>query len=290
LGEDKQMFTSLNPRMLGLSLSFEETLQAASDFGFEGVELGPGTLLEMPPETLRQRIRDAGLRPGGWSLPFDVEADEAAYEAGLRDLAATATRAGAVGATRCIRWIRPYSDDRDWDENWRFHVDRLGPVAAVLAEHGCRLGLEFVGPATSRRGHAYPFVHTIDQALSLCGQVGHGAGLLLDSWHWYTSGGTTDDIARMTNDDVVLVHLNDAPSGRSVDEQIDNQRLLPGLSGVIDISSFLGALRALNYDGPVVVEPFDRSLEKLDAQERLRATADALERVMTRAGGPDPSG
>lgn len=278
------MFTSLNPRMLGLSMSFDDTVQAASDFGFQGVELDHGSLVDLPTQVLRQRIEDAGLRAGGWSLPFDYAADESTYEAGLRDLAGIASRAGAVGTTRCIRWIRPYSDDRDWDENWRFHVSRLRPVARVLAEQGCRLGLEFVGPATSRRGHAHPFVHTTEQALRLSRQVGHGTGLLVDSWHWYTSGGTADDLAELTNDDVVLVHVNDAPTGLGLDEQIDNQRLLPGASGVIDIGSFVGALRALNYDGPVVVEPFDRSLEELDPTTRLRAAADALESVMRRPG------
>ena len=277
------MFTSLNPRMIRLSLSFEETVQAARDFGFEGVELDPASLVDVPAERMKQRIADAGLRPGGWSLPFDYAADESSYETGLRGLGEVAARAAAVGATRCTRWIRPWSDDRDWDENWRFHVRRLQPVAATLAEHGCRLGLEFVGPATSRRGRPYPFVHTMEQALSLCREVGPGAGLLLDSWHWYTSSGTASEIAGLRGEDVVSVHVNDAPAGLPVDQQIDTERLLPGASGVIDITSFLEALRGLSYDGPVVVEPFDRSLESLEERERLRVTARALERVMTHA-------
>jgi sugar phosphate isomerase/epimerase len=274
------MFTSLNPRMLGLSLSFEETVQAAVDFGFEGVELDQATLVDTPPERLKQRIDGAGLRPGGWGVPFDVTADESSYRAGLGELGGVAARAGSVGATRCIRWIRPYSDDLGWDENWRFHVGRLQPVATTLAEHGCRLGLEFVGPATSRQGHRHPFVHTVDEALALCREVGQGTGLLLDSWHWYASGGTPRDLARLANDDVVLVHVNDAPAGRAVDAQIDNERLLPGSTGVIDIGAFFAALRAMEYDGPVVVEPFDRALESIDPRERLRLTADALQKVM----------
>lgn len=223
------------------------------------------------------------MRAGGFSFPLDVAGDEQTYQEGLRALPAIAARAAAVGATRCTRAVRPWSDDRDWNENWRFTVQRLRPVAAILAEHGCRLGLEYVGPATSRRGHRYQFVHTMEAALSLGREIGSGTGLLLDSWHWYTAQETPEDIARLTNDDVVSVHVNDAPAGLRVDEQIDLERLLPGASGVIDIGAFLGALRALNYDGPVIVEPFDKSLEKLDAPERLRLTADALEKVMERS-------
>ncbi len=277
------MFTSLNPRMIRLSLSFEQTVQAASDYGFEGVELDQASLGDMPPERLKEQLRNAGLRAGGFSLPVDFSGDEATYREGLRGLPEIAARATAAGATRCTRALRPWSDDRDWKENRQLTVQRLQPVAAILAEHGCRLGLEYVAPATSRRDHRYQFVHTMEQAVCLGREIGSGTGLLVDSWHWYTAKETPDDIARLTNDDIVSVHVNDAPAGLDVDEQIDLERLLPGASGVIDIAGFLGALRALNYDGPVIVEPFDRSLEKLDAPGRLRATADALEKVMRRS-------
>ena len=276
------MFSSLNPRMIRLSLSFEETVQAASDYGFEGVELDQASLVGVPPEDLKQRIQGAGLRVGGFSVPVDFAHGESVYEEGLRALPGLAARAAAVGATRCTLGVRPWSDDLPWKENWRFTVQRLQPVAAILAEHGCRLGLEYIGPETSRRGHRYEFIHTMEEALSLGREIGSGTGLLLDSWHWYTAKETPADIARLTNDDVVSVHINDAPAGLRVDEQMDLERLLPRASGVIDIGGFLGALQALTYDGPVIVEPFDKSLQKLDAQECLRATADALHTVMGR--------
>lgn len=276
------MFTSLNPRMIRLTLSLDETVQAARDYGFEGVELDPRSLLDTDPEHLKRLLDGAGLRAGGFSAPLDIGGEESAYREGLRALPDLAARAAAVGATRCTRAVRPWSDERGWNENWRFTVERLRPVAAILAEHGCRLGLEYVGPATSRHGHRFPFVHTMEQALSLGREIGSGTGLLLDSWHWYTAGETLDDLARLSNDEVVSVHVNDAPPGLAVDEQMDLERRLPGATGVIDIAGFLGALRALAYDGPVIVEPFDEGLEKLALPERLRATADALQEVMGR--------
>lgn len=281
------MFTSLNPRMIGLSLSFEETLQAARDHGFDGVELDQTTLIEVDPATVRQRIEDAGLRVGGFPASVNAAADDATYQERLRALPDIAARAAAAGAARATGGIRPWSDDRDWDENWRFTVQRMRPVAAILAEHGCRLGLEYIGPATSRLGHRYPFVHTMEAALALAREIGSGTGLLLDSWHWYTSKETPDDIARLANDDIVSVHVNDAPPGIPVDEQKDLERLMPGASGVIDIRGFLDALVALHYDGPLIVEPFDRTLEALDGPERLRATADSLAKIMAGAGA-DP--
>lgn len=274
------MYTSLNPRMLQLSLSMDETLGAAREYGFEGVEIDIPGVIDTPPDTLRERIQSAGLRAGGWSLPFDFAADEAGYRDGLQRLATYAKLAAPLDARRCVRWIRPYSDELSWSENWTLHRERLRGVAALLAEYGCRLGLEFVGPLTSRQGHRYPFIHTAEQMLDLCREIGPNAGLLLDSWHWYTSGGTAAELAALNNDDVVLVHVNDAPAGLARDEQIDRERLLPGASGVIDIRAFMRELRRMNYDGPVVVEPFDDSLASLAPSARLEATAGALRAVL----------
>lgn len=274
------MYTSLNPRMLQLSLSVDETIDAAREYGFQGVEIDVPGAIDTPPDLLRERIQGAGLRAGGWSLPFDFAADETTFREGLQRLATYAPLAAGLGARRCVRWVRPCSDELSWSENWTLHRERLRPVAALLAESGCRLGLEFVGPLTSRRGHRYPFIHTADQMLGLCREIGPNTGLLLDSWHWYTSGGTAADLARLNNDDVVLVHVNDAPAGLARDEQIDRERLLPGASGVIDILAFVDELRRMSYDGPVVVEPFDDSLASLAPSARLKATAGALRAVM----------
>lgn len=85
-------------------------------------------------------------------------------------------------------------------------------------------------------------------------------------------------------DDVVYVHVNDGTGGRGPDEQIDNERQLPGATGIIDSTGFLHALRDMNYEGPVVVEPFDRRLNDEPAAERLRRTGESLTGIMRAAG------
>lgn len=278
------MYSSLNPRMLQLSLSMDETIDAARVYGFDGVEIDIRSFDETPPERLRARIQDAGLRAGGWTLPLDFAADAPTFREGLRRLPTHAKPAAALGAKRCVRWVQPFSDELSWNENWSLHADRLRTVSTVLEEHGCRLGLEFVGPLTSRQGHRYEFIHTAEQMLALCEEAGPNVGLLLDSWHWYTSGGDVADLVGLNNDNVVLVHVNDAPAGRARDEQIDRERLLPATTGVIDIRAFMDELRRMDYDGPIVVEPFDSSLASHEPSARLRATADALRAVMSGRG------
>ncbi|UCE48261.1 MAG: sugar phosphate isomerase/epimerase, partial [Phycisphaerales bacterium] len=104
-------------------------------------------------------------------------------------------------------------------------------------------------------------------------------GLLLDSWHWYTSHGTVEELLQLSGKDVVHVHVNDAPAGIEVDRQIDNRRQLPVTSGVIDTKGFINALVKIDYDGPVECEPFDQELRRMDDDAALKKTIDSLERI-----------
>ena len=83
---------------------------------------------------------------------------------------------------------------------------------------------------------------------------------------------------------MVDAHINDAFEGRGPDEQIDNQRRLPGQSGVIDLVGFLQGLKEIGYTGPVTPEPFSPKLREMSAEEAIRTTAEALLSVWQRAG------
>ena len=121
-------------------------------------------------------------------------------------------------------------------------------AAAILAEHGIRFGLEYVGPKTLWDSKQYSFAHTMEQMGELCRAIGDNMGFLLDSWHWYTSHETVADLRTLSADQVVDVHVNDAPVDVAIDEQVDNVRDLPGATGEIDIAAFLGALQEMGYD------------------------------------------
>lgn len=283
------MFTSLDTSAIGFSAPFEEALQLAQASSFEGLDLPIKQLLTRVQQTSVQEIKDrfqqAKLLPGGWGLPVDFRKDEESYQAGLAELPAYARLAQALGASRCSTWILPFSDERDFASNMDFHAHRLRPIAQILADHGQRFGLEFVGPKTMRDGHRYEFISTIAGALELGQQIGTGnTGLLLDSYHWYTSHGSVEQIQQLTNEQVVYVHVNDAPAERHVDEQLDGERLLPGASGVINIADFLQALEHISYDGPVVVEPFNAEHRTLPPAERVQATHTSLAKIWQQAG------
>src|SRR5207302_2858403 len=130
-----------------------------------------------------------------------------------------AKSAAAIGATRTFTWVMPCSNERAMDANIRFHIERFEPIAQILAEHNCRLGLEFIGPKTLRESQKFPFIHTMDAMLDLGRKIGPNVGLLLDCWHWYTSHGTVGELKKLRPEQVVYVHVNDAPAGVGVDEQ-----------------------------------------------------------------------
>ncbi len=283
------MFSSLNTGALQIQASVDEGLALARAAGFDGLDVSMDELLQLADQTSIQDVKDrfaaAGVRPGAWGLPVAFRGDQEAFEKSLARLPRLAELAEAIGSPWCATWILPFSDTLDFEANMEFHVSRLQPVCQILADHGCRFGVEFVGPKTLRAGHAYEFINTLVGGLQLARRIGkENAGLLLDCYHWYTSHGTVDELAQLRASDVVSVHVNDAVPGRGVDEQLDQERMLPGASGLIDIAAFLQALQRMHYEGPVAAEPFDAKLAALLPVERARAASKSLLGAYERAG------
>ncbi len=284
------MYKALSPGAIGVSApSIERAIAAARTGGFEGVEVNPREIADLVDERGADAVRavfaESGVRPAGFGLPVDWRGDEASFERGIEELPRLARAAAAIGATRTMTWVLPSSNERAFDENYRFHVERFKPVAAALADAGCSLGLEFIGPKTMRDSQRYPFIYRMEDMLEMGEEIGPNVGLLLDCWHWYTSGGTLEDLRGLGPEQVVYVHVNDAPAGVPVDEQVDSVRALPGETGVIDIEGFLGTLKSIGYDGPVTPEPFKRELAELPSDEdRLRTVGAAMDRIFSLAG------
>jgi len=279
------MFRNLSPGTIGIQATLAEAIALASAHGFQGVDVSLGEVQTLSAERVTDMFAQAGLRVGGTGLPVNFRDDDATFQADLQHLSAWADLARAVGCTRMCTWILPASDELDFAANYKQHRDRFAEAARVLADGGIRLALEFVGPATSRRTHKYEFIHTMAGMLELCADIGTGnVGLLLDAWHWYTSHGTIEDLQRLQRENVVYVHINDAPPGIPIDEQIDNVRALPGETGVIDAPAFLRCLAATGYDGPVTPEPFSQRLRDLPAPEAAEETGQHLLGVWRQAG------
>jgi sugar phosphate isomerase/epimerase len=272
------MFASFNPGHVGITVSLREGLALAERHGFGGYDVQLATLHDEVAAQGAAAVRDQflqhGLRIGAWNLPFmPYSVSEAEWRDWLGRLPPLLASARALGALRAGMWILPGSDERGFDDNFAFHVARFQPVARLLAEHGIRLGLEFVGPETSLRKFRHPFIRSVAATLQLARALGPNCGLLLDAWHWHCAGGTREDLRGLTRDLLVHVHVEDAPAGVPRADLIDVRRKLPCTTGVIDIDGFMQALADSGYDGPVTAEPFDPELSALPAEESAACTA-----------------
>lgn len=277
------MYRALSPGAIGVrTANNAEAISAARAHGFLGTEFNPFELADLIDsqgvEAAKALFGD--VRPAGIGLSVEWRQGDDVWRDGLEKLPRAAKAAAAVGCTRCSTWVLSGSNDRAMEENIALHIARFTPISEILGEHGLSLGLEFIGPKTLRDSFKHPFIYEAKPMLDLAKEIGPNVGLLLDCWHWYTSGGTVADIEAMTAKDIVYVHVNDAPAGVPVDQQVDNVRCLPGETGVIDIAAFLGALKKIGYDGPVVAEPFKRELNDLPSDDaRLAAVAASLEKI-----------
>jgi sugar phosphate isomerase/epimerase len=278
------MFRNLGVGELGHRATLQESLDLAKQYGFSGVTFSIAEAHALAeansPAYVADLFAQAGVRPGAWGFPVQFRQDKAQWREGLDMLPAYAALAQALGCYRTFTWLSPADDERSFAENFRFHVDRLHPAAQILSDYGCRFGLEFVGPRTSRQGKRYAFIHTLEGARALAAALGtSNVGLLLDIWHLHTSHGRNDDILEVPGEEIVYVHVNDAPAGVKTDELIDNVRTLPGETGVLDMAGFLDALAQVGYDGPVSAEPFSERVRDMGVEEAVAETAAAFDRV-----------
>lgn len=283
------MYKCLSPSAIGVKADdLPHGLKMARVGRFQGLEFRAPDVAELidrqGASAVKKLFTDAALRSAAFGLPVEWRKDEARWRTDLEQLPRLAKSAAAIGVDRTFTWVMPCSNERAMDENRAFHIARFKPVAAILAEHRIHLGLEFIGAKTLRDSQKFPFIYKMFDMLKLAEEIGPNVGLLVDAWHWYTSHGTLDELRRLRPEQVVYVHVNDAPAGIDVDQQIDNVRDLPAATGVIDIAGFLRALKDIGYDGPVTPEPFKKDLADLpDDEARARKVGAAMDDIFGKA-------
>lgn len=278
----------LTPGAIGVNSRGIDLIELAAKHGFESIQPNPGTLLSMDKGQRKDYLallKSKKLRWGAAGLPVDFRQSEEKFTDGIKQLPKQASALRDAGVTRVGTWLRPSHGSLTYLANFKQHARRLREVTRVLADHGLRFGLEYVGTWRNWTGDRHPFIHSMAETKDLIAEVNQPTlGFVLDSWHWFTARETAKDLLTLKNQDIVACDLNDAPQGIPIKEQIDNRRELPAATGVVDIASFLKALATLGYDGPVRAEPFNQPLRKLDDDSAAKATADAIRQAIKTAG------
>jgi sugar phosphate isomerase/epimerase len=277
------MYSSLNTGAIGVKATLAEGLELASKHGFRGYHLNIAEAHQVGAAQVADLAQDKNVRLSAWNFPVEFRQDEARYKSDLLELPKFAKTAAELGVFRTSTWILPCSDTLTYRQNFDLHATRLKNAAEILLYYGIRLGLEYVAPKTFWSSKRYTFMHTLGEMLELCEAVGPNAGLLLDSFHWFTAHETVDHLKQLHNLHIVEAHINNAPK-LPADEQQDLSRTLPDETKTINLKAYLQTLQAVGYDGPVMVEPFSKTLSKLSADEACAATAKSLKKVWKQAG------
>jgi len=282
-GRGPKFYKNLGPGHIGVRANQRQALEYAVKYGFDSITPNAGEFAKASTAEVQAWLgvmKEKGIRYGTAGLGVQYRRDEEEFKKGMAGLGKQAGLLKKLGVKRMATWLTPGHSELTYKQNFELHEKRLREVAKVLKDYDIRLGLEFVGPKTSRRRYRNEFIYKQTQIMELAAAIGTGnVGLLMDSWHWYTSGGTVAELLGLKGKDIVHVHVNDAPKGLAVDEQIDSRRKLPVTTGVIDLKGFVNALVKIGYDGPVECEPFDQELRDMEDGAALQKTIDSLDRL-----------
>lgn len=247
-----------------------DILRAAAAAGFGGVGVDTVTAADLVggrEHELAELFRAAGIRC------TDVGVLSVGLSDGRESATALARLAARTGATSCVTVLDA--------EPTAAVVADLRSCAAVLAEVGARLALEFL---------PYSPLATLMDAIEVCAAVGwERCGLLVDTWHFFRGGAPWEVLARVTGDQVAMVQVNDAPPMRSDDLRFESRfrRVLPGY-GEFDLQRFHGVLRASGYQGAVSPEVLSSELITQPLEVSVRALHASLVDTWP-LGGPAPA-
>jgi len=283
------MFKNLSASALGVSSQQSEMIELALTYGFRGIDVNIHEFIARVKDHgmpyARRLIDSAKIRVGRFQLPISIDAEEESFRKDLERLSAAAEAAAEIGCTRCYVSIDPANNERPYHENFEFHRRWLTDVCKQLESFGVRLAVGFRAAENLRKDKAFQFIHEVDALSLLVSMVGvSSAGILLDLWDLYVSGGSIDSIRGLSGKQIVAVQLADLPPEQAVGELTEADRLLPGASGRVDAPAILALLKEKGFEGPVTVKASRKAFHSSRRDDVVKEAGAALDRVWREAG------
>jgi 4-hydroxyphenylpyruvate dioxygenase len=267
-----------------LSGTLEEKLVAASDAGFDGVEVFENDLIASPlsPSEVREMAAGLGLAIDLYQPFRDFEAvppDQ--LERNLRRAEAKFDVMEALGADLMLVCSNVSAAAIDDDA---LAAEQLRRLAERAAARGLRVAYEALawGRHVSEYDHAWRLVQAADHpALGVC----------LDSFHILSRGTSLDPIGAIGADKLFFLQLADAPHlVMDVLQWSRHYRCFPGQGG-FDLAGFTRRVLDAGYAGPLSLEVFNDVFRQADPE---RMAVDALRSLLVLeeslgAGAPLPA-
>jgi sugar phosphate isomerase/epimerase len=148
-------------------------------------------------------------------------------------------------------------------------VEAFAALCKEGAEHGTRVGFELM---------PFAMIQTLKESLEMVRGNANG-GICLDLWHLVKLGIPYEEIARIPQEYVVTIELNDGTfqAPWSLHEDTINHRRLCG-EGEFDVKGFVSVMRKAGYTGPWGIEVLSEDLRKKPLEEMVtRAFRTTLE-------------
>jgi 4-hydroxyphenylpyruvate dioxygenase len=248
-----------------ISGTLEDKLAAASDAGFDGVEIFEPDFVVSPLSAAQVKARcdDLGLSIDLYQ-PFrdfdSVHPD--AVEANLRRADRKFDVMEQMGTNQVLVCSANYPDAVDDDGQI---AEQLYRLATRAAERGMLISYEALAWST--------YVNTYERAWDIVRAADHPAlGMCIDSFHILSRGSDPAGIENIPAEKLFFLQLADAPSmDMDLLQWSRHYRLFPGQGG-FDLPAFLGHVLTAGYTGPLSLEVFNDVFRQSDPK---RAAVDA---------------
>lgn len=280
------MIKGLTTAGIGHIDHIEQFIELAAQHDFGAIDADGGQLIawieEKGLDGARAFLKKHNVVIGAIGLSVEWRSSDEVFQSGLAQFTAEAEAASALGCTSVCTYVLP-STDLNAAHFMALATRRLRLCAQILNAYGMRLGLEYVGPHHLRTRWKHPFIWDMRSTLDWLKAINEpNVGLLLDAYHWYTNEEQAAHILALRPEQIVHVHINDAPDV-PVAEALDNGRLYPG-EGVIDLTTFLQAIEQVGYKGAVTQEILTEQPPEGSAEELIAKSAKAVHAVFESAG------
>ena len=152
-------------------------------------------------------------------------------------------------------------------------TDAVGAIARDAAEHGLEILVEFMPEGAIR--------DLADAAAIVAGAAAPNVALMLDTWHFFRTGGDLTDLQRLPPGTIGAVQVGDAATdawGTGANPP-SADRLLPG-EGAIALREIVAIARRNNPAVVVGIEVFNRSSVDAPPLDRARVAAAAMTKTL----------
>ncbi len=233
-------------------------LQSLKDMGFDGVEL-PLFNTDLDYAEWGRRLDDLGLERTAVTVRGEednpISPDAAVRAKGIENTKIAVDCCKAAGATALVGPYHSalgfFSGQGPTEDEWKWAVDSMRPVAEHAGEAGVTLGVEALN-----RFECY-FLNTHADSSRFAREVDHPAcKVMYDTFHAHIEEKNVPQALRDCADVLCHVHIS------------ENDRSTPGTGNVRWAENF-DTLKEIGYDGWMMVEAFGLALKELVAATKI---------------------